>query len=82
MTAADVGDWIEDWLSAPRFAVYLRAAGHDRHRAVELHEWNAAISSAFHHDLAHLEVGLRNAYDRALSRGTSPGEHWARSSPS
>lgn len=26
----------------------------------------AEMSAAYFHDLAHLEVGLRNAYDRAL----------------
>ncbi|MGH3608633.1 MAG: hypothetical protein ACRDRD_11185 [Pseudonocardiaceae bacterium] len=57
--------------------MYLQIARQDRHLAVTLYEWNAAISSAFHHDLAHLEVGLRNAYDRALSRGVQPGgQHW------
>ncbi|QQQ76619.1 Abi family protein [Saccharothrix sp. 6-C] len=77
MTAVGAGGWIEGWLSAPRFAVYLQAAGQDRRLAVELYEWNTAISSAFHHDLAHLEVGLRNAYDRALMRGVGPnGQHW------
>lgn len=68
--------WIEDWLSAPRFAPYLAAAG-TPHRALELYEWNTAIAAAFHHDLAHLEVGLRNAYDRALRAGLDPDElHW------
>ncbi|WP_440901278.1 hypothetical protein [Actinosynnema sp.] len=77
MTEVGAGGWIEDWLSAPRFEVYLRAANRDRSLAVELYEWNARISAAFQHDLAHLEVGLRNAYDRALRRGVRPGErHW------
>ncbi|WP_018683920.1 Abi family protein [Actinokineospora enzanensis] len=77
MAAAGAGSWIEDWLSVPRFAVYLQAANQDRELAVALYEWNTAISSAFHHDLAHLEVGLRNAYARALSRGVQPGgQHW------
>ncbi|GAA4387400.1 hypothetical protein GCM10023153_01750 [Ornithinibacter aureus] len=35
--------------------------------ALDLYEWNAEISAALLRDLAHLEVGLRNAYDRALS---------------
>lgn len=76
MYTAD-GDWLERWLSTPRFAVYLAAAGQDRIRAAALYEWNAACSAAFHHDLAHLEVGLRNAYDRALCRGIPPYRpHW------
>ena len=69
------GPWVEAWLSAPRFGVYLAAAGGDRERALALYEWNTVISAALLHDLAHLEVGLRNAYDAALSAGPfSP--HW------
>lgn len=77
MTSTGPGAWIEEWLSVPRFAVYLTATGNDRQKAVKLYEWNTLLSAAFHHDLAHLEVGLRNAYDRALSRGIQPGApHW------
>lgn len=63
------GPWVEEWLSAERFATYLHAASGDRGRALMLYEWNARVSSALLHDLAHLEVGMRNAYDRALSAG-------------
>lgn len=71
------GAWVESWLSAPRFAVYLAAAGGDRLRALRLYEWNAAVSAALQHDLSHLEVGLRNAYDRALCDGRDDRErHW------
>jgi hypothetical protein len=61
------GRWVEARLSAPRFEVYLAAASGDRARALALYEWNAQLSAALLHDLAHLEVGLRNAYDVALS---------------
>lgn len=61
-----VGPWVEQWLSAPRFVVYVAAADGDSERALALYEWNAQISAALLRDLAHLEVGLRNAYDRAL----------------
>lgn len=77
MGTAEAGDWIDSWLSVPRFAVYLRAAGHDRRTASALYEWNAQVAAVFHHDLAHLEVGLRNAYDRALCEGAPDhGTHW------
>ncbi|GAA4535286.1 hypothetical protein [Pseudonocardia xishanensis] len=69
--------WIEDWLSAPRFAVYLVDAASDRGLALARYQWNADVAAAFHHDLGHLEVGLRNAYDRALSyRDRSEDQHW------
>ncbi|KFU75465.1 Abi-like protein [Amycolatopsis lurida] len=77
MTSARAGDWIEAWLSKPRFAVYLQAANQDREQAMRLYEWNTALSAAFHHDLCHLEVALRNAYDRALGRAVPAGKpHW------
>lgn len=77
MATASAASWIETWLSAPRLSVYLDAAGGDRERALALYEWNTSVAAAFHHDLAHLEVGLRNAYDQALCRGARPGQvHW------
>jgi hypothetical protein len=69
--------WIERWLSAPRFAVYVADAAGDRGLALARYQWNAEVAAAFHHDLGHLEVGLRNAYDRALSHRDRPGDqHW------
>jgi len=71
------GPWVEAWLSAPRFGVYLEAAGGDRQLALVLYEWNALVSAAFQRDLAHLEVALRNAYDAAIVANTTPGlAHW------
>jgi hypothetical protein len=61
------GPWVEQWLSVPRFARYLDTAAGDRGLALELYEWNAVVSAAVLRDLGHLEIGLRNAYDRALS---------------
>lgn len=70
------GPWVRRWLSGPRHAVYLTAATGDQDQALALYEWNAQLSAALQHDLAHLEVGLRNAYDAALS-GHWPGPpHW------
>lgn len=48
-----VGDWVERWLSAERFATYLAAAGGDRGRALRLYEWNVQVGGALFHDLAH-----------------------------
>lgn len=58
--------WVLEWLTASRYGKYLRAAGGDHTRALALYEWNAELASAMLHDLSHLEVGIRNAYDRAL----------------
>lgn len=63
--------------SADRFGTYRRMAGGDRLRALALHEWNAKLNAALLHDFAHLEVGLRNLYDRALSDVVAAGDkHW------
>lgn len=75
-TNDDVGEWVERWLSSPRFAVYLNAAGNDRDAALALYERNARLGSALSHDLAHLEIGLRNAYDGALTEHLELPRHW------
>jgi hypothetical protein len=48
------GPWVRRWLSAPRHAVYLAAAAGDEERALALDEWNAQLSAALLHDLAHV----------------------------
>lgn len=58
--------WVDDWLTAGRFAKYVKAAGGDTELALALYEWNSEIAAAFLRDLGHLEVAVRNAYDRAL----------------
>jgi hypothetical protein len=63
-------------LSHPRFNTYLAASGGAHQQALELYEWNASISAAFMHDLAHLEVGIRNAYDRALNTRPAATAPW------
>lgn len=71
------GPWIERWLSPGRFAAYLAVAQGDRDRALALYEWNTQLSAAFMHDLAHLEVCLRNAYDSAITATRpSTATHW------
>ena len=66
------GGWIDDWLTAGRLSTYLRASGGSRRAALELYEWNSTAATALHQDLCHLEIGLRNSYDRAL-RAHWPG---------
>lgn len=53
-------------LSAPRFATYLRATGHDRTHALTLYHWNLQVSAAFMIPLHVLEVALRNAVVDAI----------------
>lgn len=69
--------WIIDWLTVGRYTKYVRAAGGDHARALAIYEWNADVAAALLHDLSHLEVGIRNAYDRALlQHSTTGGGDW------
>jgi hypothetical protein len=71
------GPWVEQWLSKPRFDVYVAEAAGDRRLALDLYEWNTTISAAILHDLAHLEVAVRNAYNTAFVERTPSGSpHW------
>ena len=60
----------ELWLSAGRLEIYLSATGGDLHRALRLYDWNARITAACLQDLGHLEVLVRNSYDRQLSNAS------------
>lgn len=64
-------------MSPERFGTYLRLAGGSRIRALALHEKNTCVNAALLHDFAHLEVGLRNMYNRALLGAHTRGDnHW------
>jgi hypothetical protein len=61
-------------LTPYRLGSYLAASGHDLLRAIELYDWNVAVSGALHEDLGRLEVVFRNALDAALVQlGASRG---------
>ncbi|WP_188037100.1 Abi family protein [Actinotalea sp. JY-7885] len=68
--------WIDTWLTPGRFQKYRNAAGGDAALALALYEWNADLASAFLRDLGHLEIGLRNAYDRALAHHPGVAGDW------
>jgi hypothetical protein len=57
------------WLSEPRYARFLDAAGGDHERAVALYEWHAELSVASFGLIHHFEVLLRNAVDGVLGAG-------------
>ena len=58
----------ERWLSAPRYQRHLGVAGGDHSLAMEVYEWNSRVAAAGVVDVGHLEIAVRNAYDRELSR--------------
>lgn len=56
------------WLSAPRYHRYSRVAGGDHALGIETYLWNSRVAAAGIVDVGHLEIAIRNAYDRELSR--------------
>lgn len=58
------------WLGKKRYMRYLGLCqGKDKHeRAIALYFWNSKVASVALRDVGHLEIALRNAYDRELSR--------------
>lgn len=59
---------IRQAISDPRFAPYLREAGGDERAALELYTWSTRMTSAAYELVAHVEVFMRNAIDRALAQ--------------
>lgn len=72
----DMRGWMTDWLSEARLRPYLRAAGGSCEKALRLYELNLDASLLLMRDISHFEIALRNAYDRALSCGSSAGRDW------
>lgn len=68
--------WIDAWLSAPRFQKYVSLCGNGRNRALAMYEWNVALGQALMRDIAHFEVALRNAYDSAFKAKWTDPDHW------
>lgn len=55
------------WISAPRLAPYLSAAGGHPADAVRLYQWNARLSAALLEALHYVEVVVRNAIDHVMA---------------
>jgi hypothetical protein len=69
----------EHHFAAARLQHYLAECDGDESAAIELYDWNVALSAAFWESLSTLEVALRNAIDRRMTivheRKGRPG-HW------
>jgi hypothetical protein len=61
-------------ISPERLAPYLHGAGHDKAGAIRLYEWNTRVSGALHAPLQAVEVVIRNAFHRQLTKCF--GEMW------
>lgn len=53
-------------LSVRRFETYLKAAGYNAERALQLYLWNARLGAAFHLPVQAVEVSLRNRINTVL----------------
>ena len=69
-------EWAERWLSSSRLSSYLDLCDGNIDCALELHEWNLMLGRVLMGDIAHFELALRNAYDRALTERFQGDEHW------
>lgn len=69
-------DWITLWLSSPRWNIYLSAANNNPAQALKFYEWNLGLASAIMHDIAHIEVGLRNVYNQTITARFDTATHW------
>jgi hypothetical protein len=56
----------EHHFASARLVHYRSECSGDAQRAMQLYEWNTAMSAAFWESLSYLEVALRNAIDRQM----------------
>lgn len=75
LVGTDLG-WVPQWLSPPRWSTYSHLAGGDPATALACYEWNIDIGRALMHDVAHVEVALRNRYDAILTQELDSSTHW------
>lgn len=61
-------------MSLSRFETYLKAAGFDEERALQLYVWNARIGGAFQLPIQAVEVSLRNCINSVLIQDF--GQDW------
>lgn len=75
-SASPPGGWVRDSLGDAVYGQYLQALGGDHDRVLELYEWNDAVGRSMGAQLAWVEQGLRNAYDRAISAKWQGNQEW------
>lgn len=63
----DLRESFKKSLSSPRFLTYLKVAGSDDLKAIELYQWNAKLSQSMYIYLQGWEVCLRNKLNDFLS---------------
>ncbi len=76
VSVPDDYNWVSVWLSPPRWEHYLDYCGREHDLALVLYEWNLELSYSMMHDIAHIEVAIRNIYDQTLSEHWQGEKHW------
>jgi len=74
MVQAEVPPWAVRWLSQPRLAPYVRAAG--AADALDLYRWNCRLGLALFELIGWFEIAWRNAVDDAISSRRRQTRHW------
>lgn len=69
-------EWIEKWLSLPRWRTYLNTANYDESLALALYEWNIELAQACMRDISHIEIAVINSFTCALDQATKEDDHW------
>jgi len=69
-------EWINKFLSEPRFQRYRRDCAGDEAAAWRLYWWNVEVSAAFYPTLHCLEIALRNAFHEALASRYGRSDWW------
>ena len=64
----EIIDNLEKSISPDRLATYLQETGNNKENALKLYLWDTDISSAFYPPLQNLEITLRNALHRELTK--------------
>lgn len=75
-TAAEPNGWVTAWLSPERWVRYLDHCDGHAGKALELYEWNISLSGAVMHDIAHIEVAIRNVYNQTITSKWHGNDHW------
>ena len=75
-SAAEPNVWVKAWLSPVRWQRYLDHCEGNADKALNLYEWNVNLSGALMHDIAHIEVAIRNVYDQTITSKWQGAAHW------
>ncbi len=58
---------LESTISTDRLNTYIKAAGFDKERAIQLYVWNSYVSQSFHLPFQTIEVSIRNTLNEYLA---------------